>query len=343
MRHFRYALKTALLTPACLLIVIPAAASGGKIISFDPPGGINTQPAAINASGTVVGLYAESKNGAIQPGFIRDASGNFTSLHVPFTDTNQTAPVWLNDEGQITGWYSNGISVHGFLRDAGGRYTSFDPPGSVRTMPQSVNSAGQISGVYTTSTTDMDVAFLRDPAGRFTTFGGPGSCGDSVANALLSATGEIAGTCFYNDGNYTYFIRSVDGTLTELGNPFGGRGILVSAINDQNILAGYYIDDSGLAHGFWRDASGAHSFDYPGALFTVPTGINVTGTIVGYYSGADAVRHGFVRDQAGNFTSFDDPNAGPQGTTPAAINRSGQITGQFASGTRGVSHGFLRD
>jgi hypothetical protein len=209
-------------------------------------------------------------------------------------------------------------------------------------MPQSINSTGQISGVYTTTVTSLDVGFLRDTAGSFTTFGGPGSCGDSIANALLSATGEIAGTCFYNDGNYTYFIRPADDTLTEYGNPFGGKGILVSAINDQNVLAGYYIDDSDLAHGFWRDGSGAHSFDFPGAMFTVPTGINILGTITGYYSGADGIRHGFVRDKLGNYTSFDDPNAGPEGTTPAAINRSGQITGQFASGTQGIAHGFLR-
>ena len=195
MQHFRHAITIAtiaLLTAASLLITIPVAASGDKIISFDPPGGTETQPAAINASGTVVGRYQDSNGDGIQPGFIRDTSGNFTALHAPVSGTTQTVAVWLNDAGQITGWYGNGIGVHGFLRDAGGNYTSFDPPGSDRTMPQSNNNAGQISGVYTTSTTDMDVAFLRDPAGSFTTFGGPGSCGDSVLNAMLSASGEIA-------------------------------------------------------------------------------------------------------------------------------------------------------
>jgi hypothetical protein len=162
---------------------------------------------------------------------------------------------------------------------------------------------------------------------------------------VLSASGEIAGTCSYNDGTYTYFIRTASGILTEYGDPFGGTAILVSAINDHNILTGYYTDASGFVHGFWRDTSGIHSFDYPGAMFTVPMGINLTATITGYYSGADGVRHGFVRDQLGNFISFDDPNAGAkagEGTTPTAINRSGQITGQFV-GPYGVSHGFLRE
>jgi hypothetical protein len=342
MRHFRHAFKTVLLTAASLLIAISAAASGDRIISFDPPGGINTQPAAINTAGTVVGYYEETKQGFVFPGFVRDSSGKFTSLYVPVAHTTQTEPAWINDAGDITGWYGDGDSVHGFLRDASGHYTSFDPAGAVETQPQSINSSGQISGVYTTSETDKDVGFLRDMTGNFETFGGPGICGDSVLNAMLSATGEIAGTCYYNNGNRTYFIRTTDGTLTEYGNPFGGKEILVSAINDQNVLAGYYTDASGLGHGFWRDASGVHSFDYPGAMYTVSTGINIAGTITGYYSGADGVDHGFVRDQLGNFTSFDDPNAGPQGTVPTAINRSGQITGQFFTGVKGYGHGFLR-
>src|SRR5258708_5426775 len=151
-----HASKIALIA-ASLLIAIPATAAGGQIISFDPPGGTETQPAAINASGTVVGRYQDNNGDGIQPGFIRDASGNFTALYAPVSGTTQTVAVWINDLGLITGWYSDGKSSHGFLRDAGGNYTSFDPPGSDRTQPQSINGSGQISGVYTTSGTSTDV------------------------------------------------------------------------------------------------------------------------------------------------------------------------------------------
>jgi hypothetical protein len=185
---------------------------------------------------------------------------------------------------------------------------------------------------------------LRDPTGSFVSFGGSGSCGVLVSNALRSASGEIAGTCSYNNGTVTYFIRTASGILTEYRDPFGGTVISVSAISDQDVLAGYYTDAAGLGHGFWRDISGVHPFDYPGATLTAATGINHSGTITGYYFGADAVRHGFVRDPLGNFTSFDGPNAeikADHGTTPTAINNSGQITGQF-DGRYGVTHGFLR-
>jgi hypothetical protein len=337
--------KVAVLIAAGLLTAIPATAGGGKIINFDPPGGTETQPAAINASGTVVGRYQDNNGDGIQPGFIRDSSGNFTALYGPVTGTTQTVPVSVNDAGQIAGWYSDGRTVHGFLLDTSGNYTSFDPPGSVSTTPDGINGAGQISGVYNTSGTSTNVAFLRDSAGNFVTFGGTGSCGDAVVNAVLSASGEVAGTCSYHGGRrYTFFIRTASGILTEYGDVFGGTVIFVQAINDRNILAGYCTDAAGLAHGFWGDSSGLHSFDYPGAVATVATGINLGGTITGFYFGADSVHHGFVRDQLGNFTSFDAPNAGTrvgQGTTPTAINRSGQITGQVV-GLQGVAHGFLR-
>ncbi len=342
----RHHLKIALLVAISLFTVIPATAAGDKIISFAPPGGTETQPAAINASGTIVGSYQDKNGDGIEPGFIRDPSGTFTALYAPFAGTTGTAAVWLNDAGQITGLYGDGKSgPHGFLRDKVGNYTSFDPPGSKQTVPQSINSSGQITGVYTTSGTSMNVGFLRDAKGTFVTFGGPGICGDSVLNAEISASGEIAGSCYYNGGTVTYFIRTVSGLLTEYSDPFGGTLIGVEAINDQDVITGYYEDANRLLHGFWRDSSGVHAFDYPGATFTVPTGINFSGTITGYYEDADAVRHGFVRDPLGNFTSFDAPNAetkAGRGTTPTAINNLGQITGQF-DGRYGIAHGFLRN
>jgi hypothetical protein len=337
----RHALKIALMTALALLMAIPATAGTDKIISFAPPGGIETQPAAINASATVVGRYQDNNGDGISPGFIRDASGIFTALYVPIAGTTETTATWINDTGQITGWYSDGkFSFHGFLRDKVGNYTSFDPLGSTRTVPQTINSGGEISGVYSTSFTS---GFLRDATGNFATFGGPGSCGDSVVNAVLSASGQIAGTCYYNGGTFTYFIRTGDGILTEYSDSFGGAVISVSAISDQDVLTGYYEDAVGLIHGFWRDSSGLHPFDYPDSSLTAPTGINFSGTITGYYENEDGTRHGFVRDPLGNFTSFDAPNAetkAGRGTTPVAINRSGQITGQF-DGRYDIVHGFL--
>jgi hypothetical protein len=340
----RLAVKVARIV-AGLLIAIPASQASGQIISFDPPDGTETQPAAINSSGTVTGRYQEIDGDGVQPGFIRDTSGNFTTLYGPVPDTTQTVPVSINDAGEITGWYSVGATVHGFLLDAEGNYTSFDPPGSVATTPFSINSSGEISGDYNTSGAGEDVGFLRDTSGNFVTFGGPGSCGDAVINAFVSASGEVAGTCSFHSGRkYTFFIRTAGGILTEYGNPFGGSVIYVQSINDRDVLAGFYTDAAGITHGFWGNASGLHSFDYPGATSTAPTAINLTGTITGLYYDANSASHGFVRNQAGDLTSFDDPHAGAkasQGTRPSAINLSGEITGQFTD-PKGVDHGFLR-
>jgi hypothetical protein len=104
----RHASTTALLISVGLLIAIPIATASDKIISFAPPGGTETQPSAINASGTVVGRYQENNGDGIQPGFIRDLSGNFTALYAPPEGTTETNAVWINDAGQIAGGYSDG-------------------------------------------------------------------------------------------------------------------------------------------------------------------------------------------------------------------------------------------
>jgi probable HAF family extracellular repeat protein len=75
---------------------------------------------------------------------------------------------------------------------------------------------------------------------------------------------------------------------------------------------------------------------------TFPVGINAGGQISGNYGDANNVTHGFLLS-GGQFTSFDDPNAGTgagQGTGAFGINALGQIVGEFMDANN-VQHGFL--
>lgn len=80
-------------------------------------------------------------------------------------------------------------------------------------------------------------------------------------------------------------------------------------------------------------------FDVPGAVWTLPVGINDSGTIAGSYSD-DVAIHGFLRDHNGSFTSFDVP--GQDLIYPQGINLAGSITGNYYGGSTPYSHGFLR-
>src|SRR5689334_12965391 len=47
------------------------------------------------------------------------------------------------------------------------------------------------------------------------------------------------------------------------------------------------------------------SFDVPGALATLPVGINASNVIAGFYESSDHVAHGFVRNASGTIETFD--------------------------------------
>ena len=56
--------------------------------------------------------------------------------------------------GAVTGYcYDANGMAHGFLRASGGTITTFDAPGSLGTLPASINPAGTITG-YAINTTN---------------------------------------------------------------------------------------------------------------------------------------------------------------------------------------------
>lgn len=75
-----------------------------------------------------------------------------------------------------------------------------------------------------------------------------------------------------------------------------------------------------------------------GAADTIPYAIDDSGNIAGTYDDSAGVWHGFLRVSSAAYTLFDVPGAGTgrtQGTTPVAMNDTGEITGYY--GTRTIS------
>ena len=88
-----------------------------------------------------------------------------------------------------------------------------------------------------------------------------------------------------------------------------GQGTFAFGITPAGLTTGYYVDPSGVSHGFLRAKDGGiTSFDAPGAG-TVPWSINPDGVITGQYVDATGLSHGFVRTPDGAITSFDAPGA----------------------------------
>ncbi len=112
-------------------------------------------------------------------------------------------------------------------------------------------------------------------------------------------------------------------------------------------LVGYYIDGSGVLHGFLRDAKGTiTTIDAPGAGICNGCGtqghvINPSGTVVGYLIGVGGTYHGFVRDPNGAITTFDIPGAGTgRGTITTVIDAAGNVSG-YTIDSSNVRHAYL--
>ncbi len=108
-----------------------------------------------------------------------------------------------------------------------------------------------------------------------------------------------------------------------------GQGTFAQGINAFGTTWGYYIDGSGVAHGFIHTFYGGYiNVNAPGAGTASGQGtfgysLNPEGTLVGNSIDSNGVIHGYLRTVWGTITTFDAPGAGTgagQGTIGYNIN-----------------------
>jgi hypothetical protein len=139
-------------------------------------------------------------------------------------------------------------------------------------------------------------------------------------------------------------------------DPPGSTSTSPSGITPDGVIIGYYVNASGVQHGFLRTPRGTiTTFDPPGSTFTQPTSINEAGEIAGAYCNTAACASslvgalGFLRTSNGNFVTFAAPNSGSifsaiyNSGPPPGINPSGTIAGTYTVSVPSYrEHGFLR-
>jgi hypothetical protein len=149
----------------------PSPVSSAGVTTIDVTGSTGTFPIGINADGAVVGCYSEND---VYQDFVRDSDGVITTLTLPGTAPNCVAnatqglynvpfpSVILNDQGTITGYYTNAAKVPvSFVRLENGKFTTFDRRGSKQTIPTAINTDGVIIGYF--SQGREVVGFIREP------------------------------------------------------------------------------------------------------------------------------------------------------------------------------------
>ena len=115
----------------------------GSFTILDDPSFLTTDAWAIDNSTMVVGDYSDADE--FVHGYTWTEAGGFTTLDFK---NNMTGLRAINQRGDISGLYFDGLTFHGFLRQKNGTDVTIDPPGSVETDTAVVNNSGTIAGTY---------------------------------------------------------------------------------------------------------------------------------------------------------------------------------------------------
>ncbi len=140
-----------------------------------------TQILGLNASGIAVGFYVDKKG--VNHGFtLNQASGKFTPV-IPPGGSNVTAS-GINNNGDITGFYSSGSQTVGFLEKASS-FSTFSFPQSPTTTPFGINNKDDIVGSYVQGSATHGF-LLKNPLhqAKFQSIDDPKGIGTTTINGL---------------------------------------------------------------------------------------------------------------------------------------------------------------
>jgi len=222
-----------------------------KYTALDAPGAgtassQGTEALSINDSGEIAGVFWDSSS--VEHGFLRDASGNYTTFDIP-GGANVTSAV-LNQNGEVAGSYQASGSPFdipsGYVRDTAGNITSFVVPNSAETFVTGINLSGQITGYYYSAGTAQP--FFRDQYGNFTTFNITGY----IWTAGIEDNGDVVGTYKVTNSNTRKgWQMTTTGVLSFFKDPSAGsQGTYPWCVSGNGKIAGYYFDSLGNPHEF---------------------------------------------------------------------------------------------
>ena len=153
----------------------------------------------------------------------------------------------------------------------------------------------------------------------------------------INNVGDVVGTVILSDARQPAFL-SLRGSVTTFEVP-DATATLAYQLNTSNQIAGYYVDPSGVTHGYTRDQLGNLTFpiDAPGSTGTLLLGNNDLNWGVGRYTDASGATHGLFFITPDNILTFDYP--GSTFTSLNGINKQGFICGYYLDAA-GIFHGI---
>jgi hypothetical protein len=228
---------------------------------------------------------------------------------------------------------------------AGFQFTTLDDQADPTFNQLGINNKGEIAGYFGIGSLPAHPNkgyVLPPPYGQadYVDENFPGSVQTQVT--AINTHGDTAG--FWVDSkNVNRGFIEWKGVFTSYTDPHTGKGTVnqILGINDSGIAVGFYDDASGNSHGFTlNQATGKFkAVIVPGAAKVTVTGINDAGDITGFSTSASSSGQttSFLL-RGGQLTEFSFP--GGSNTQSLGVNNSDQMVGSYDDGA-GVMHGFL--
>jgi hypothetical protein len=261
---------------------------------------------------------------------------NFQTINYP--DDTFTQLLGINNSNEIAGYHGATVNKGFTYALATNTFTNENFPGSQQTQVIGINNNPfKTSGFY----------ILHGKTIGFTDFGGTFT---SVAypkkpfNQLLSQNdfGQAAGyysTTGNGSGPDTAYVYDEFGGVFEVFEIAASTSAQATGINNSSDVCGFYVDASGVNHGWLKILGHFYVLDYPGSTGTQALGLNNKGLVVGSWTDTSNNSHGFVYTVATtSFVSVDDPD-GIGTTIVNGINDKGVLVGFY--GTAPINSGFV--
>jgi hypothetical protein len=253
---------------------------------------------------------------------------------------NATLPQKISDQGVMVGTVIdvNGVAKGFFYKPRIFRFSdeAFSDPNDTGniTRGRGVNNQRHACGEYLNGSDGTFHGYILEH---------PDFIGFDVTDTVdtiplgINNAGDFVGTLTLSDGTQPAFVN-LGGIVTTFAVP-GATATLAYQLNKGAEIIGYYIDASGITHGYTRDHKGILTFpiDVAGSTGTLLLGNNDFNWGVGRYTDASGATHGLFFITPDDILTYDYP--GSTFTSLNGINKGGFIVGYYLDAA-GIAHGI---
>lgn len=215
----------------------------------------------------------------------------------------------INKHNVIAGSYIDASGVeHGFFGPLNGTYTTFDYGGtSTGTEPRALDDDGVITGFASDPSFAVGAEFLRQTDGTLLTFEKDGTALDGVAQDVIKKKTASAGD--YIDpatGIRTGYLGRDGAYQSDVTLGLNVIRTSPRSLNHFGTLAGFFVDPSGLEHGFIMKNNTVQTIDADSSGTTALEGISKKELVTGQVTDSSGNPHSFIYNSAtGEFTSIE--------------------------------------